>query len=359
MTAGKVEKPESERRRERDSVEEDRGRYDGRMRYVECGDIRCSVLGFGCGSVMGRVGRRDSLRAMKASWDAGITLFDTARSYGFGEAEGLLGEFLQGRREQATVVTKFGILPGRQRAWKRWAKPLIRGALRVAPELRELVRQGIMGEMSASHFDVRTLRASLETSLRELRTEYVDVLLAHEAPASAMQKEDLLAELAKVVEEGKARRVGVASTGMEVAKVAMSGPPLLSVLQYPALGINDWPEDFAPERMRIANHPFGGAVRATRVVKLLAAMAKDSRVEPALREKLQGDAAERMAEYWFARAMRGSGTDGQAAGPHAIVTSMLTPEHLRADVAAIASDRFSSNDVSVMERWINAHGLLE
>jgi hypothetical protein len=328
------------------------------MRYVECGEIHCSVLGFGCGSVMGRVGRRDSLRAMEAAWDAGITLFDTARSYGYGEAEGLLGEFLQGKRERATVVTKFGILPGRQRAWKRWAKPLIRGALRVAPELRGVVRQGIAGEMSPGYFDVKTLRGSLETSLRELRTEYVDALLAHEAPASAMAQEDLIAELGKIVHEGKARRVGVSSTSVEVARVATNGPGLLSVLQYPALGINDWPEGFAPGRMRIANHPFGGAVRAKRVANLLAAMAKDSRVGPALHEKLQGDAAERMAEYGFVRVMHGSGTHRHGSGPHAIVTSMLKLEHLRADVAAIASDRFSADDVVVIERWIAAQGLL-
>ena len=70
------------------------------------GEIRASVLGFGCGSVMGRVGREESLRAMNVAWDAGITLFDTARSYGFGEAEAVLGEFLSGKREQAVIATK-------------------------------------------------------------------------------------------------------------------------------------------------------------------------------------------------------------------------------------------------------------
>jgi aryl-alcohol dehydrogenase-like predicted oxidoreductase len=328
------------------------------MRYVECGEIQCSVLGFGCGSVLGRVGRRESLRAMEAAWDAGITLFDTARSYGYGEAEGLLGEFLQGKRERATVVTKFGILPGRRRAWKRWAKPVVRGILWAAPQLRGVVRQGIAGEMSAGHFDVATLRASLETSLRALRTEYVDVLLAHEAPASAMAQEDLIAELQKVVSEGKARRVGISSTGMDVAKIAMHGPALLSVLQYPATEIDDWPEDFAPERMRMANHPFGGVAAAKRVAKLLAAMTKDARLDSALREKLQGDAEERLAEYRFARAMRGSTPRRHGSRPHVIVASMLKIEHLRANVAAIASDRFSADDVSVIERWITAQRLL-
>src|SRR5580704_5522793 len=63
----------------------------GSMLESVCGSLRTSVLGFGCGSVMGRVGRSASLRAMDAAWESGITLFDTARSYGFGEAEAVGG----------------------------------------------------------------------------------------------------------------------------------------------------------------------------------------------------------------------------------------------------------------------------
>jgi aryl-alcohol dehydrogenase-like predicted oxidoreductase len=153
------------------------------MLYVEFADIRCSALGFGCSGVMGRVGRRESLLAMHTAWNAGITLFDTARSYGYGEAEGLLGEFLHGKREQATIVTKFGIIPEKLPRWKREVRPLVRALLRVAPEPRAAVRRANATEMTPGHFDVATLRTSLETSLRELRTEYVDMLLAHEAPA--------------------------------------------------------------------------------------------------------------------------------------------------------------------------------
>jgi len=43
---------------------------------------------------------------MNTAWDKGITLFDTARSYGFGEAEAVLGEFLQGSGDRAVVATK-------------------------------------------------------------------------------------------------------------------------------------------------------------------------------------------------------------------------------------------------------------
>jgi aryl-alcohol dehydrogenase-like predicted oxidoreductase len=315
------------------------------MQYVAFGEKQASRLGFGCGSVMGRVGRAESLRAMSAAWDAGVTLFDTARSYGYGEAEGLLGEFLVGKRERAVVVTKFGILPSRTAGWKRMLKPVVRGALRAAPGLREAVRSQVGGAMSAGHFDVATLRASLEASLRALRTEYVDALLMHEAPASVMQQEDLMAELEKVVSEGKARRVGIASGGMDVARVAMIGPTVLSVLQYPAMGITSWAEGGTEERIRIANHPLGGAIVAKRVGNMLLKMAGDARIRMELREKLRGTSEELVAAYCFTRVTLQS-------RPHCIVTSMLKMEHLRANVAAMGSVRFSAEEIAVMSRMV-------
>jgi aryl-alcohol dehydrogenase-like predicted oxidoreductase len=67
------------------------------MRYVDLpvatsgSGAKVSLLGFGCAPLMGRVGHRDSLRAPAAAMHAGITFFDTARSYGYGESlvEGL------------------------------------------------------------------------------------------------------------------------------------------------------------------------------------------------------------------------------------------------------------------------------
>src|SRR5260370_39566152 len=64
----------------------------GCMEYVRLapGLPPSSRLGFGCGSVMGRIGRAASLRAIAAALDAGITHFHVARLYGYREAEALL-----------------------------------------------------------------------------------------------------------------------------------------------------------------------------------------------------------------------------------------------------------------------------
>ena len=162
------------------------------------------MLGFGCGSVLGRVSRSDSLRAMNIAWDQGITLFDTARSDGFGEAEGVLGEFLHGKRAQATVATKFGINPPKLTAVERGVR-----AARKVPRFRKLFAQSGISEVTPAEFTVEGLRASLECSLRQLQTDYVDVLFLHEATSDSLRQEDLMEALDRLVQAGKVRRVGL------------------------------------------------------------------------------------------------------------------------------------------------------
>src|SRR5271154_5705663 len=145
------------------------------MRYVDLripseGSARqISVLGFGCAPLMGRVGRRDSLAALAAAEDAGVNFFDTARSYGYGESEGLLGGFLKGRRQSMVICTKFGILPAKP-GWKQKVKPLAQAAIRAFPVLRKYARRQAAGESAGGQFSIPILRESFETSLREPQT---------------------------------------------------------------------------------------------------------------------------------------------------------------------------------------------
>ena len=76
-------------------------------------DLETSVVGFG-GWPMGRghYGSFDDnevVRAVHASIDLGVTLFDTAAVYGWGEGEKLLGRALEGKREDVLIVSKAGI----------------------------------------------------------------------------------------------------------------------------------------------------------------------------------------------------------------------------------------------------------
>ncbi|HKO19656.1 MAG TPA: aldo/keto reductase, partial [Acidobacteriaceae bacterium] len=71
-------------------------------------------LGYGCSSLMGAMGRAESLAILEAAFDAGIRHFDVAPMYGYGQAESVFGEFLVGHRGEVTVTTKYGIPPAKR-----------------------------------------------------------------------------------------------------------------------------------------------------------------------------------------------------------------------------------------------------
>ena len=116
---------------------------DGRvMRTVRLPgtDLTPSRLGFGTSLLMARLGRRESVRLLEVAHESGITHFDTARAYGYGEAESAVGDFLAGRRDAVTVTTKVGLLPPRNSRGLRAAKAVARAAVSRAPALRARLR---------------------------------------------------------------------------------------------------------------------------------------------------------------------------------------------------------------------------
>jgi len=171
--------------------------------------LRAPQLGFGCSALMGRSGRTASLRALAAAWDEGIRFFDTARSYGYGESEALLGEFLQGRRSDAIIATKFGILADRQSSWKRTAKAVARSIITVVPSARSMIQRGAASQFTHNQFTIPILQQSIEESLRKLRTDSVDMLFMHAAPASVLEQDDLLEAIGKLVTAGKVKIAGL------------------------------------------------------------------------------------------------------------------------------------------------------
>ena len=70
-------------------------------------------LGYGCSSLMGALGRKESLGLLEAAFDAGVRHFDVAPLYGFGQAESCVGEFLSRHKAEVTVTTKYGIPPAK------------------------------------------------------------------------------------------------------------------------------------------------------------------------------------------------------------------------------------------------------
>ncbi len=85
------------------------------MKYNDLGNsgVKVSAITFGAwaigGWMWGGNDEQDSLAAIQASLDLGITSIDTAPAYGFGLSEELVGKALKGKRGQAQILTKYGL----------------------------------------------------------------------------------------------------------------------------------------------------------------------------------------------------------------------------------------------------------
>ena len=308
----------------------------------------CSALGFGCGAVMGRVGKPASLLAMEEAFSQGINLFDTARSYGMGQAEAVLGEFLRGKRSQAIVSTKFGISadainPG----WKAFLLPAARMAARNIPALRRALRKRPEHQVTAAPLTPGHMRSSLELSLKHLRTDYVDFLFLHDAPAPVMLRDDLFAAMEELRQEGKVRWYGVSSS-VEAGQAMLDAQPGAQAVQMPAnifnlpLAADAAAKAKSAERgaaaVFLANHTFGGTDSSSFTRQRLRQLTFNPRLPAEVRAKLPDGRNALLPGVMLPLVLRKVGAD-------AAIVSMMVPANVRANVRAVDQDPWSQPDL--------------
>ncbi|MDQ2669365.1 MAG: aldo/keto reductase [Gemmatimonadota bacterium] len=168
------------------------------LRRVGASGLLVSAAGLGCNN-FGRAGSRTAdlpgTRAvLDAAIDAGITLLDTAESYGaeHGLSETLMGEALVGKRDRVILATKFG-----HRATRR--------------------PRGFLGAKASR----AAVRQSVEASLVRLRTDWIDLYQVH-TPDPATPIAETLEALSDLVREGKVRYLGHSNfTGWQIAEAAL------------------------------------------------------------------------------------------------------------------------------------------
>ncbi len=174
-------------------------------------DVASTRIGFGCAGLLREpsMNKRQSLLA--EAFNQGITHFDVARMYGLGAAEGELGRFARGRRESVVIATKFGIEPASTPGRLARLQGPARWLLAHSPALRGYVKRRSDAFHQPRHYDAAAARASLQTSLRELQTDYIDVLLVHD-PSSTdhMDLPGICAYLEEARQAGHVRAWGVA-----------------------------------------------------------------------------------------------------------------------------------------------------
>lgn len=149
--------------------------------------LEVSILGFGAEAI-GRNGRsfEDAERTLNAVLDAGVSLIDTASSYGNSEA--FIGRAISRRKDEFTLVTKCG--------WTRdWAPAWSPGEI----------------------------AATIDRSLEYLQAESLDVLLLHSCPLEALKQGDVITAIQKAQSQGKARFIGYSGDNEALMIAVKSG----------------------------------------------------------------------------------------------------------------------------------------
>jgi D-threo-aldose 1-dehydrogenase len=192
-------------------------------------------LGFGCSSLMGAMGRGDSLRLLEAAYDAGIRHFDVAPMYGYGEAESCLGEFLQHHRDQVTITTKYGIAPAKNSALIRAGRRLAAPVIKQIPSLKQRIAKTVNAVVRNDErptFTAAQAKASLDRSLASLGTDRIDLWLLHEVTAHNLEDDNLLRLLEDLVQQGTIGTFGIGSNAGKIPALLAERPAYCRTLQY-------------------------------------------------------------------------------------------------------------------------------
>ncbi len=174
------------------------------QRNLGSSGLTVSAIGLGCMGMTASYGtpderdEREAIATIDRALDIGVTFLDTAEVYGPFTNEELVGRALKGKRDKATIATKFG--------W-RIGKPNEERGLDSRP----------------SH-----IREAVEGSLRRLQTDHIDLLYQHRVdPAVAI--EDVVGAMAGLVQEGKVRFIGLSEAGERTIRRAHAVHPITAL----------------------------------------------------------------------------------------------------------------------------------
>jgi aryl-alcohol dehydrogenase-like predicted oxidoreductase len=161
--------------------------------------LEVSALGFGCMGLSYGYGpgleRAAGVQMIRAAFDRGVTFFDTAEAYGAFNEE-MVGEALAPMRDQVVIATKFGF------------------------------KNGNVGEGLDSR--PQRIREVVETSLRRLRTERIDLLYQHRVDPS-VPMEDVAGTVKDLIGQGKVKHFGLSEAGIESIRKAHAIQPITAL----------------------------------------------------------------------------------------------------------------------------------
>lgn len=175
--------------------------------------LSVSVLSFGTMTIggrdrfgkMGNLGVAETSRILDVCRDSGVTTIDTADVYSLGAAEEILGEALQGRRDEFVLVTK--------------------GFMRLGTGAHDV-------GLSRTH-----LIRACEASLRRLRTDYIDLYIGHQ-PDMCVSVEETMRAFDDLVTQGKVRYVGCSNNSAWQVMKALASSDRFGLTRYVCQQVN-------------------------------------------------------------------------------------------------------------------------
>ncbi len=138
---------------------------------------------------------RESIKALKIAYERGITLFDTAATYGYGHSEKVLGEAFHDIRDKVLFATKFGFP----------CDDVKKEGLGVSVERESII-------------------AECHDSLRRLQTDYIDIYQLHLQPLEKEVAEDVIETLEYLKDRGDIRSYGWSTDTPKEAEVFLAHP---------------------------------------------------------------------------------------------------------------------------------------
>jgi methylglyoxal reductase len=175
-------------------------------RAIGASGIDASVVGLGSwaigGWMWGGTDKTESIAAIRAAIDAGVTLIDTAPAYGMGRSEEIVGAAIEGRRDEVVLATKCGLVWHTQKGnhfFDQADKPVHR----------------YLGPESIAH--------ELDQSLRRLRTDRIDLYITHwQDPTTPIA--ETMSALEDLKRAGKIRAIGASNlTPADIAAYVAAG----------------------------------------------------------------------------------------------------------------------------------------
>ncbi len=289
---------------------------------------RKNVLGIeqlilGCASMLGHTERARATAALANAMRLGIRQFDVARSYGYGQAERLLGDFFAANRSEVRITSKYGIAPAS--GLRANAIRILRGGVGGLRHLRFFPGSNAR-DANSEFWSAAEILKGLEQSLRELRTDYLDEFLLHSPPTELAQRDEVFRTLDIAQRNGKVRKIGVCTD-------ATSALAFLNRVQTAQISFN---LQHAPMPPRLhafpksIHHIFGGRGGVAHMAQRL----KETRVNNPELDGAFFDAPELLSEAILRVSLR-------AAGAQSAVVSMHDAKHQMRNVNAFVNPTLS------------------